>query len=93
MRVVRETILDKINAELAKNSKDIIRIELTTEEFRQFIKDLRDPRCKHSDIRKVVINGFEWLDVNHRKIPHNTMSGSYVVYRGVCIQTHEEYTA
>jgi hypothetical protein len=74
MKVIRRTILDKINEEIDKNFDDILRIELRNMEFLELITLLED----------------EVLDTN--KITRNTFySRYYLMYKGILIQTHEDY--
>ena len=76
MKVIRKTILDKINEEIDKKPEDIIRIELNSEEFKELL-NLVDFGC--NSVSKHSITDYP----DH--------SGSYIVYKGICIQTHKSY--
>jgi hypothetical protein len=78
MRVVMMTIKDKIDKAIDENGKDIFRIELTNSEFADFIYSGVSPELYRTSI---VFNGAE-----------NGYSGSHVMYRDVCVQTHHSYT-
>ena len=72
MRVIRKTILDKIDVEVDKKPEDIIRIELNSKEFKELLS-LLDFSC--NSISKHSITDYR----------------SYVVDKGICIQTHHRY--
>ena len=76
MKVVRKTILDKINEEIDKDPDNIVRIELNSEEFEELLK-LVPLNC--SSVSKHLITDYPQL------------ISSYIVYEGTCIQTHESY--
>lgn len=94
MKVIRKTILEKILAEIEKDKEDIVRIEVTLKEFEQLLdclfynwsvgKNTFSNHCLSAKADKLEHH-------NIRLNEHNTLSGSYVVIDGVCIQTHKEY--
>lgn len=78
MRVVREeTILQKIDKEIEKKHPKINRIELTSKEFKNFVLDLTEASLSFSN--ENIMNG------------GSDLSGSYIMYEGVCVQTHDSY--
>ena len=76
MKVVRKTILDKINEEIDKDPDSIVRIELNSEEFKQLRKLV--PLSCNSVSKHSITNSPQ-------------LQGSYIVYEGICIQTPESY--
>lgn len=74
MRVVRKTILDKILVLLP--DPDIVRIELTSSEFRELVKGINERVYK---VDREFITGCP------------DYSGSYFVIKGTCIQTDSSY--
>ena len=92
MKVVRETLLNKINKEISSDPESILRIELTIDEFIKLIQLLKESYTQNH-ITKIVLCGTERLalDANVLNESPDLISGSYIVYRGVCIQTHKDY--
>ena len=98
MNVIRrKTIMDKIENELSHDIDTILRIELKIEEFKKMCRELAcNYYMKH--ISHVCINKCDIkfaslmcvLDDCYLLTPEE-LSGSYVVYKGVCIQTHVDY--
>lgn len=74
MKVITKTIADKIDEAINEHGKDIVRIELTCKEFKEFLE------CGRK---------FEAQSFHHTN--EVEYSGSHVMYRGVCIQTHHSY--
>ena len=100
MNVIRRTIMNQIDNELADDKDSIVRIELTMVEFIRLLKEIvnnytyipsnitkicvaRENACTIDHLNNVLNNGVLDYPVN--------VSGSYVVYKGVCIQTHVDY--
>ena len=94
MNVIRRTMMEKIENELADDKDSIVRIELTLIEFRRMLRELSNMNGR-DNLSKVVIGSKELHFINEisrsRDIPDKLLSGSYVVYKGVCIQTHVDY--
>lgn len=78
MKIVRKSILDKINDAIDKY-EDIVRIELTLGEFDELRKEVKERGGK--GVEKIVIRDTCLFDT----------SSSYMVIRGVYVQTHREY--
>ena len=82
MNVVRsELIKDKINQEINKDNSvygEIERIELNDRDFRAFVTQI--------DGWGAVVSRR-----GHRSKVEDSLSGDYVVWRGVCVQHHESY--
>ena len=76
MKVIRKTILDKINEEIDKDPDSIVRIELNNDEF----KDLTN-----------VIPNVDRESIHIIATPSGDYSGSSVIYRGIRIQVNESY--
>ena len=76
MRVIRKTILDKIDEEIDKDSDSIVKIELNNDESKDFTNVM--PNVDKESIHIIVT-------------PSGDYSGSSVLYRGVCIQVRESY--
>ena len=77
MRVVLETIAEKVDKAINKYHKDILRIELTNDEFEDFIYSESGSKLSYRNIVKCPTEGY---------------SGSHVIYCNVCVQTHHSYT-
>ena len=70
MNVVRERIIDVINNEISAKGRRILRIELTLEEFDEFLG------CR--EIEQV-------MEFANERI-YKAAYGKYVVWKGVCVQ-------
>lgn len=79
MKVIRKTVLDKINEEIDKDPDSIVRIELNNDEFKDLLN--ADGVMRHFNRESISMTALLTGDY----------SGSYVVHRGICIQTHESY--
>jgi len=78
MKVIRKNILDKITDELRIDRENFKRIEVTNSEFKELL-GISD---------KSPFNIFEAMEIRQEG---HSFSGSYIVYEGVCIQTHISY--
>ena len=76
MKVIRKTILDKINEEIDKDPDSIVRIEINNDEFNDLTNVM--PNVDRESIHIIVT-------------PSGDYSGSSVLYRGIRIQVHEGY--
>lgn len=77
--VLKPVMFEKIKKAVEEHGDSIVRIELTGYEFDILMKEIEDHKIDvFFDCIEAIVNG-HW-------------SGSYVVYKGVCIQTHESYT-
>ena len=83
MRVIRKTVLDKIDEEIDENPDDIVRIELNNEEFKEFISLFREIYSNLIDNNLIIKN-------NYLVKTGNGPMDNYAVYRGIYIHTHEE---
>ena len=95
MNVIRRKIMDKIEKELADDIDSIVRMELTMVEFKRMLRELINCDHHRKHLSKACIKGNQMmcpslLDSGLALTPEE-LSGSYVVYRGVCIQTHVDY--
>ena len=100
MIVVREEcILDKIDKEINKDAKPVIRIGLNPEEFEDFLKCLEERMykreiCSKKDLQlyfkhEVITKTLDSLkEVGRYSISfdNTTYLGCHVVYKGICIQ-------
>tara|TARA_R110002124_G_scaffold134929_2_gene297706 strand:+ start:601 stop:846 length:246 start_codon:yes stop_codon:yes gene_type:complete len=81
MNVVRREVGVEVNIgdgklmDVYAVSGEILRVELTRREFEEFVE------------RKGIAS---WVSKRERRSPIGE-SGNYVVYNGLCIQTHERY--
>ena len=100
MNVIRRTMMEKIENELADDKDSIVRIELTLIEFRRMLREIVNMYTHMPlNITKICISGENVWTINHlNNVLHSgvldypvNVSGSYVVYKGVCIQTHVDY--
>ena len=94
MKVVRKTILDKIYKEINNDKENILRIELTNREFKDLL-DLLRKSDSGEKVTKCSLNVVGCMrdecDGMIKYTPTGNLSGSYIVYAGVCIQTHVDY--
>lgn len=74
--VLYKSLLDKIDDIINQYGDSIIRIEVTISEFEKLINLIEEYDVK--------------IDNSCIPVQHD-LSGSYIVYRGVCIQTHRDY--
>lgn len=88
MKVIRKTIVDEIDKEIKKGG-DIVRIELTLDEFNKFINEV----IHHGKWHGYTVDSKYVKDIGSMNLPVNygDWSGSHVFYKGICIQTHEDY--
>ena len=97
MKIVMKNVLDKIDEAIDKYGSDgIIRIEVSNAHFTDLLNVLKDN--KHYLIHVVRLNllsvGVSSVNtIRTRTVPFEVRdrSGSYIVYKGVCVQTHRDY--
>lgn len=107
MKVIyeRTDLVDKIDNVINNSEKKVVRIELTNEEFTQFLDELLTDTiyvinsdgcyrmvsfCLKQDRAKDFRNTSCCIEYS-LKGNYGCYSGSYIVYKGVCIQTHQDY--
>lgn len=93
MKVIRNTILNKIDAEVDRDPDNIVRIELNNEEFIEMLQSIDNSKISNYSLMidghlLSIVGDFYIAKDLYSKSNH---SGSYIVYRGICIQTHQRY--
>lgn len=84
--IAKESIvvtLDRMIDNLTEEGSDILRVEVTREEFVQIYKKVVDSPLLTK--KSVVLSGDDYRG------DCVIQSGSYLVYRGVCVQYHHIY--
>jgi len=69
------------NAEV--DGRKIVRVEMTFDEFAQLLKDI----YMHKLLDECLFDKI----CSPEYLTEGPLNGSYVVYKGVCFQTHEDY--
>ena len=65
------------------DGRKIIRVEMSVDEFLQLLKDIY--------MHEIVDEGLFDKICAPEYFTERTINGSYVVYKGVCFQAHEDY--
>ena len=91
MKVIRKTILEKVLKEIEKDKEDIVRIEVTLKEFEELLDCLFYEWSVGRSSFSCTVDHDSGIEVERHNVrldKYNTLSGSYVVIDGVCIQTY-----
>lgn len=97
MKVIREkSILEKINDEIRDNTKPtIVRIDLNSTEFTEFLHSICEGVIgtnSQGELIRLKPEQSQFVTGSNVRYPEDgiigfaTFKGSYVVYKGVCIQ-------
>lgn len=87
--VLKPVMFEKIKKAVKEHGDSIIRIELTCKEFSKLVKECTDGLYSESEFSATDLRRYDETSPLRGDYAY---SGCYVVYKGVCIQTHESYT-